>query len=188
MDLVAHNRTMARNNRWSNHRLHHAMEALQPGEFEAERVGFFPSIKATLNHILAIDRYYLDALMEGGIGPAAFRDFVDLDDLASLAAAQLEQDKALIAFCDRLTADELGRRVITDRAESGRIPERIGDLLAHLFLHQIHHRGQVHAMLSGTAVVPPQLDEFILDYDLPFRKDEVDMLGLGPSPQASETS
>ena len=45
------------------------------------------------------------------------------------------------------------------------IPERIGDILAHVFLHDIHHRGQVHAMLSGTSVAPPQLDEFLLDYD-----------------------
>jgi uncharacterized damage-inducible protein DinB len=33
-------------------------------------------------------------------------------------------------------------------------------LLSHLFEHQLHHRGQVHAMLSGTSVAPPQLDEF----------------------------
>lgn len=33
-------------------------------------------------------------------------------------------------------------------------------MLSHLFEHQIHHRGQVHAMLSETRVAPPQLDEF----------------------------
>ena len=35
-------------------------------------------------------------------------------------------------------------------------------VLAHLFMHQTHHRGQAHAMLSGTPVRPPQLDEFLL--------------------------
>lgn len=178
MHLLEHNRMMARNNRWSNHRLHHAMEGLQPGEFEAERIGFFPSIRETLNHILAVDLYYLDAVSEGGRGPAAYDEFVAHDDLASLAAAQAAHDGTLIAFCDGLGEGDLDRRVITDRRHAGRIPERIGDLLAHLFLHQIHHRGQVHGMLSGTSVKPPQLDEFILDYDLPFRKDEVEMLGL----------
>ena len=38
-------------------------------------------------------------------------------------------------------------------------------LLLHLFQHQIHHRGQAHAMLSGTEVAPPQLDEFHLALD-----------------------
>jgi uncharacterized damage-inducible protein DinB len=179
MDLVGHNRLMARNNRWSNNRLRRAVLALQPGEFEADRTGFFPSIRATLNHILAIDRYYLDALVEGGLGAEAYDGFVAFDDPEALARAQTDQDMALIAFCDGLAEDDLERRVITDRRQSGRIPERIGDLLAHLVVHQIHHRGQVHAMLSGTSVAPPQLDEFILDYDLPFRRDEVEMLGLG---------
>ena len=41
---------------------------LQPGEFEAERTSFFPSIKATLNHILSVDLFYLDLMEEGGVG------------------------------------------------------------------------------------------------------------------------
>jgi uncharacterized damage-inducible protein DinB len=43
--------------------------------------------------------------------------------------------------------------------------ERVDRLLLHLFQHQIHHRGQVHAMLSGTRVASPQLDEFYLEGD-----------------------
>ncbi len=45
------------------------------------------------------------------------------------------------------------------------ISERTDAVLAHLFQHQIHHRGQAHAMLAGTPVPPPQLDEFFLDFD-----------------------
>ncbi|TIM15536.1 MAG: damage-inducible protein DinB [Mesorhizobium sp.] len=133
MDLLDHLRRMARNNLWSNDRLYSAVLQLEPGEFEAERTSFFPSIKATLNHILAVDH---------------------------------------------LSAHDLDRRVVTDRREDGKIPERIGDLLAHLFTHDIHHRGQVHAMLSGTSVKPPQLDEFFLDYDLKLRKAEVERLAI----------
>ena len=58
------------------------------------------------------------------------------------------------------------------------MPETIGDLLAHLFQHQIHHRGQVHAMLSGTSVAPPQLDEYFLAFDADRRQAEVARLGL----------
>lgn len=178
MDLVTHNRRMARNNRWSNDRLHRAVLALLPGEFEAERIGFFPSIRETLNHIHEVDLFYFDMLVEGGEGRALFDRFVPHDDPSRLAAAQAELDARLIDFCDELEAADLDRRVPTDRGKAGIIPERIGDLLAHLFLHQIHHRGQVHAMLSGTSVAPPQLDEFFLDYDLRFRGDEVERLGL----------
>lgn len=158
-------RSAARNNRWANHRLHKACMALAPGEFAAARSGFFPSIAATLNHIHAIDLYYLDALAEGGLGRAAWRDYVEIDAAADLAAAQARTDQRLIRFCDRLGEADCGRRVAMDREEDGIFHEEIGDILAHLFQHQIHHRGQAHAMLSATSVAPPQLDEFFLQYD-----------------------
>jgi uncharacterized damage-inducible protein DinB len=181
MHLVDHFRRMAANNRWSNDRLHRAVLALRPGEFEARRVSFFPSIEATLNHILAVDLLYLDMLEEGGIGAGVFDDFVPFDDALALAEAQAKFDIRLIGFCDGLSASDLERRVVTDRREDGLIPERIGDLLAHLFIHQIHHRGQVHAMLSGTSVKPPQLDEFFLDFDRKLRRDEMARLGIAES-------
>jgi uncharacterized damage-inducible protein DinB len=178
MDLLTHNRQMARNNLWSNDRLYRTVCALQPGEFEAPRTSFFPSIKETLNHIYSIDLFYFDMLEEAGEGLAIFGRLADFDDAGKLAVAQADFDRKLVAYCDALSTSDLDRRVTTDRDEAGQIPERIGDLLAHLFLHQIHHRGQVHAMLSGTSVKPPQLDEFFLDYDLRFRKQEVERLGL----------
>ncbi|WP_421917458.1 DinB family protein [Mesorhizobium sp.] len=178
MNLLDHLRRMAGNNLWSNDRLYRAVLSLQPGEFEAERTSFFPSIKATLNHILAVDLLYLDFLEEGGIGAAAHDNFVPFDEPDALFAAQVAADRRLIAFCEGLSQGDLERRVITDRREDGMIPERIGDILGHVFLHDIHHRGQVHAMLSGTSVKPPQLDEFLLDCDVRLRKGEVERLGL----------
>lgn len=186
MTLLEHLRRMARNSLWSNDRLYRAVLALQPGEFEARRVSFFPSIRETLNHILAVDFLYFDFLTDGGLGASAYDDYVPFDDAASLAAAQAGFDRKLVAFCDGLSEADLDRHVITDRREDGLIPERIGDILAHVFLHDIHHRGQVHAMLSGTSVPPPQLDEFLLDCDIKLRKEEIQRLGLGD--QASATS
>ncbi|RWK53055.1 DinB family protein [Mesorhizobium sp.] len=178
MDLLVHISRMARNNLWSNDRLYRAVLQLEPGEFEAERTSFFPSIKATLNHILAVDHLYLDFLKRAALAPRPMTISCRSMKPSALFAAQVAADRRLIAFCDRLSAEDLDRRVITDRGEDGRIPERIGDLLAHLFIHDNHHRGQVHAMLSGTSVKPPQLDEFLLDYDLKLRKEEVERLGL----------
>jgi len=177
-DLLDHFRRMAANNLWSNDRLYRAVLALDPGEFGAERTSFFPSIRETLNHILAVDLLYLDFLEEGPLGANAFDGFVAFEQPQSLFEAQATTDRRLIAFCGRIGATDLNRRVVTDRREHGNIPERVGDLLAHLFIHQIHHRGQVHAMLAGTSVPPPQLDEFFLDYDWKLRKEEVERLNL----------
>lgn len=178
MDLLTHIRRMAGNNIWSNDRLYRAVLALQPGEFEAARVSYFPSIKATLNHILSIDLFYLDMLEEGGAGLGVLDAFRDHDRPAELAAAQAALDRRLLAFCSAIATPDLDRRVATDRGEDGIVQERIGDLLAHLFIHDIHHRGQVHAMLSGTSAAPPQLDEFFLDFDRNLRANEVAGLRL----------
>ena len=163
-DLIRHFRNMALNNQWANRRLLSACQALEPGEFSAPRTGFFPSVRETLTHNLMVDLFYLDALEEGGLGQGLRENFRAPKNAADLAFEQEQADRRLVAFCERLAPEELRRKVVTDRGERGRIPERIDNLLAHLFQHQIHHRGQAHCMLSGTSVGPPQLDEFFTDF------------------------
>lgn len=161
--LIENFRLSARNNRYANALLAKACVELGEDEVWAPGTNFFPSIGATLNHILLIDLYYLDALEEDGHGRALFDEFEPFHDPAALAHRQEAQDMRLIRFCDALTEADLSRTVPTDRRE-GEIPERIDRLLPHLFMHDVHHRGQVHAMLAGTKVKPPQLDDFWLDY------------------------
>ena len=170
---------MARANRLANHRLHAACARLAHDEWVAPRTGFFPSLAATLNHILVVDRYYLDALKEEGRGTALFDDERPCTSMPALADAQRDVDEALIAFCAGLVDDAaLARRVAFDRGARGRLLERIDRTLGHLFVHQIHHRGQVHAMLSGTSVAPPQLDEFLMETDAVFRRDDLAAVGM----------
>ncbi len=181
MALALYLRKMARNNAWANYRLHQACLQLPMEQFAATRTGFFPTIKATLNHILAVDCYYIDALTKGGRGPTAFRAFVPFEQPLALATAQAESDRRLVDFCDALTEDATAASVRTDRGKDGVFLERCDDLLAHLFQHQIHHRGQVHNMLSGTSVSPPQLDDYFLAYDIGTRARDVEEAGVvGP--------
>ncbi|MEO1199882.1 MAG: DinB family protein [Pseudomonadota bacterium] len=163
--LVDHFRAMARNSLWANDRLFEACTKLPDGAFTAERTGFFPSISATLNHNHAVDLYYRDALEGGGKGRTLYNDTPVMDDPAVSKDAQRRSDEALVGVCDRLSADDLDRFVPMDRCERGIIEERIDAVLAHLFQHQIHHRGQAHCMLSATPVAPPQLDDFFLTLD-----------------------
>ncbi|MCR0985637.1 DinB family protein [Roseomonas populi] len=169
-------RAMARNNAWANHRLLTACEGLSQAEFTAPRTGFFPSLRATLNHILVIDRFYVDAMEGGTLGPAAFADPEPCATVAALRAAQAAVDARLMAVVDGLHAAGLARIVSVHRGS--RIQhERMDRLLLHLFQHDIHHRGQAHAMLSGTGVAPPQLDEFYASEEAPLRAGEFAALG-----------
>jgi uncharacterized damage-inducible protein DinB len=183
--LSLHFLEMARNNAWANHRLQAACARLTDAERAAERTGFFPSIHATLSHILIVDWYYLDALAEGGRGPALYADPEPFARFEALRDAQRDADRRLIVFCEALREATLDRSVVLVREGGVRHPERVPNVLAHLFQHQIHHRGQVHGMLSGTAVAPPQLDEYFLDEDAACRADELALLGLPPRPSRS---
>jgi len=169
-------RRLARNNRLANYRLLAACGRLAPGEFAATRTSFFPSIRATLNHILTIDWFYVDALEGGSLGPDAWEPAEPFTRLADLQPAQAAVDARLLDFCEGLTPERLGQCVRIHRA--GRIQvESVADTLLHLFHHQAHHRGQVHAMLAGTSVPPPQLDEFLMQDDAARRADELVALG-----------
>ena len=169
-------RAMAYNNAWANHRLLSACAELTLSEFEAARTGFFPSIQATLNHVLVIDWFYVDALEGGKLGPTAWANPTPCATVRELHAAQAAVDRRLIAWCGSL--DENGPERIIHVHRGARVQsERADRLLLHLFQHQIHHRGQAHAMLSDTRVRPPQLDEFFSAAEAPLRAAEFEQLG-----------
>jgi uncharacterized damage-inducible protein DinB len=85
-------------------------------------------------------------------------------------------DKRLIDVCNALTPASLSSEVWINRGTRVQV-ERRDRLLMHLFQHQIHHRGQAHAMLSGIRIKSPQLDEFFSVAEAPLRASE--FAGLG---------
>src|SRR5262245_36130433 len=98
MQLTSYLRIQARANRLSNQRLHAAMAPFSHAEFHAPRVGFFPSLAQTLNHILWVDLYYIGSLhREVGVR-ARLLAFEPCDELAALAASQAASDERLIAW------------------------------------------------------------------------------------------
>jgi uncharacterized damage-inducible protein DinB len=167
---------MAYNNAWANHRLLTACERLSQTDFVAKRTGFFPTLRATLNHILIVDLFYVDAMEGGTLGPAAWADREPCETATALRLAQAAVDRRLIAVVQSLDANDLDR--IVDVHRETRIQrERMDRLLPHLLQHQIHHRGQAHCMLSETSVSPPQLDEFFSAGEAPLRAGEFAVLG-----------
>lgn len=176
MELLPYLRIQARANRLANHRLLGAMSTLTREAFHAPRTSFFPTLAKTLNHILAVDLYYIGALYREQGLRAAYHAFAPADDVATLAPRQAASDERLIAWCD--AADEAALDAVIEMERADHVQrERAGHVLAHLFNHQVHHRGQAHAMLAGTAVKPPQLDEFMMPSEAHLRS--ADMAALG---------
>ena len=166
-------RDMATNNAWANERLYATCAQLTAEELAAPRTSFFPSIVQTLAHIAIVDDYYLDGLEQGGRGRLVFEGEPALvASFQKTRALQREADTRLLAFVTGADDAMLARMVGLER-RTGIEQDRAGDILLHLLLHQVHHRGQVHAMLSGTRVPPPPLDEFFLHGDRPLAVAEL---------------
>jgi uncharacterized damage-inducible protein DinB len=177
--LADHFVAMAGNNAWSNHRLLVACQGLSAEAFAEQRTGFFPSLRATLNHILWVDLYYIAALHRDPTVLARYDDPPpDFPDARQLYDAQRASDRRLIAFCEGQTDASLDETLVLPRPNRTPPPTSVASILEHLFQHQIHHRGQAHAMLSSTTVKPPQLDEFFLAGEEHLRRDEQRLLGL----------
>jgi len=176
MESVLPYRAMAYNNAWANHRLLAACARLPQDEFVAPRTGFFPSLRATLNHILIIDHFYVDAMEGGTLGPAAWANEEPCETVAALQQAQAGVDRRLISVATSLDATGLERIIHVHRGTRVQ-HERLDRLLLHLFQHQVHHRGQAHAMMSSTSLRPPQLDEFFSVDEAPLRAEELAALG-----------
>jgi uncharacterized damage-inducible protein DinB len=169
-------RKLAQANRLANARLHQACAALDPVELTTPRPAFFGSIQKTLNHILMVDRFYLNALLGRRLDRAHLDEATFCPDLPTLAAWQADSDLALLAHVEGLTPESLVTIVPIDRG--ARVQhDRRDDILSHVFQHQTHHRGQVHGLMSATAIKPPQLDEFIVGDDHAARVEDMARLG-----------
>jgi uncharacterized damage-inducible protein DinB len=185
--LGRHLAAWAYQNAWANHRLLKACAKLPQAEFVAPRTSFFPSLKATLNHIVTVDHMYADAMERALAGREPHPDIGSFyeppepfDRVAALAPAQNAVDRRFIAICESLAPADLERPVAILRRK-GRVEEAMHRLLAHVFEHQVHHRGQAHAMLAGTAVAPPQLDEFFCANEADLRAGDFAELGFTES-------
>ncbi len=175
-DPIRPYRQLARNALLANRRLNLAIAALPPGAWQAPRTSFFPSLCATMNHIYTVDLFYLDALQGGTLGVAAFDIAEPYPEGATLAAAQTALDRTVLAYVAALTPADLAGPVHIHRRDRIQT-DTVADVLMHVFLHDQHHRGQVHTMLSGTSIKPPQLDEFFMADDARFRIDDLAALG-----------
>lgn len=125
-------------------------------------------------HLLNADRYYIDTLR--GDRPGLPNPPGTRDTPAEFHRERAEVDDWLVDFCEALTAADLTRTISIPWPDRT-LAETVADTLLHVFLHGQHHRGQVHSMLSGTSVAPPQIDEFILSGNVEERMEDMKVLG-----------
>ncbi len=152
--------TAARYNSWANNRIYNALSRIDDASRKENRRAFFGSIHNTMNHILLADLIYRERLEKK---PTTYGrlDEVLYDDFGELETAHRENDEWYVGYCERMDPAELDgtlsfKAVGMDGDEFFSLPLRM--CLSNLFQHQIHHRGQVHHMISHAGENPPPVD------------------------------
>jgi uncharacterized damage-inducible protein DinB len=164
MISVDYVRTFARYNRWQNAAVIALAAQLSEADLRADRGAFFGSILGTLNHLLWGDRMWMSRLDGWTVPPGGIRDSVALcPTLAAWTADRQRADGRLVAWADRLRPAQLRGELRWHSGALGREVERpVALCVAHMFNHQTHHRGQVHAMLTAAGLSPPDTDLFVM--------------------------
>jgi uncharacterized damage-inducible protein DinB len=156
---------MANYNEWANARLFRAAGTWKEALYRKDVGAYFRSLHGTLNHLLVADRIWMRRLTGTGEHPEKLNTIL-FEDLPSLHAARVEEDSRIIAFVQSL--DETAFEDVWDYRTLNGTPQRQRrwEILAHLFNHETHHRGQAHAILTVLGVAEPEpLDLLIMQRD-----------------------
>ena len=155
---------MCRYNQWQNDKLYKICESLSDEQRRMDKGAYFGSIHGTLNHLMYADLAFLsrftgDPKNEPAIGTDLYESFNALKDARQML------DRRMLNWAASLTDNWLGQTLTyTSQVDGLTRTKKHWELVAHLFNHQTHHRGQLTTLLSQANV----------DYgstDLPFMPD-----------------
>jgi uncharacterized damage-inducible protein DinB len=158
MTAAAHYRMFGHYNAWANGRLYEAAARLTLEQYRADRGAFFKSIHGTLNHLLATDRIWMRRFTGAGEAPDRL-DAILFETFDDLRTARAAEDRRIVDFVDGLDEARITGTIKYRRVSSPQeFEQQLAPALAHWFNHQTHHRGQVHALLTGLVGEAPELD------------------------------
>ena len=160
---------MARYNAWQNRQLKAIFKERGEAWLRETGQGFFGSIFATANHLLWADmiwmaRFTQSPAPKGGIAESiAFTDTLPDWDIA-----RFRMDARILDWAENLRSTELFGDLAWYSGAQGREVSRPRALcVAHMFNHQTHHRGQIHAMLTAAGATAPVSDLAFMPEDGP---------------------
>jgi len=157
-DLTSHFRMLGHYNAWANARLYDAAACLDDAQYKADRGAFFKSVHGTLNHLLATDRIWMKRFTGEGDAPDRL-DAILCETFDALRAARVAEDDRIKAYVDGLNEARIAGTISYQRVSSPeQFVQQLAPALAHWFNHQTHHRGQVHALLTGLGQPATELD------------------------------
>jgi len=156
--MKAYMRMMAGYNQWANARLMEDCGRLDEGLYHKDLGAYYNSIHGTLDHVLLVDMIWLVRLHGEGETYDTF-DMQLTESFEDYARERRTVDERLLAFVEQATEADLMRTILYRTIRNPVVMEQpVGSALVHVFNHQTHHRGQIHAFLTMHGLAPQPLD------------------------------
>ena len=170
---------MAKYNEVMNSRILDASSKLTNEKLFQDKGAFFKSVIGSLNHIMIGDilwlkRFSLHSNDYKSLAPMneiekpVKLDSILFGDLGSFRNQRKLIDEVISNWCGEISESDLDHPFKYINFKGEQHNKRLGDLILHVFLHQIHHRGQITTLLSQDNIDfgDTDLPEFLPDHGL----------------------
>lgn len=156
MDHRAHFTLLADYSLWADRRLVAGLAPLSDADWHADLGLFFKSIHRTLNHNLVVEQLWT-ARLQGQAWRGGSLDEVQDPTRAGLVAALLAEGERVKAAMQSLP-DPLPARIQYRTTDGEPMDVPLAPVLAHIFNHGTHHRGQITAAAQRLGLTVQELD------------------------------
>jgi uncharacterized damage-inducible protein DinB len=141
---------------WATALMFSAVEALAEEQVESVVASSFPSIRATMAHIVAAEWIWLRRWL--GESPTSVPAWEDKWSLIELRGELVEIEVERAAFLSKLTDADLAGFFSYHGMDGKAFSHPLGQLVQHLVNHSTYHRGQLATLLRQLGHTPPNTD------------------------------
>jgi uncharacterized damage-inducible protein DinB len=141
---------------WANNVLFESLDYLSDEARKSDQGLFFNSAHHTVDHMLAVSRAWL-ARLKGEIWHGDYKTIL-YPDWRKLKQALRQEARTLQHFLDGQGETFFEQRLSFQSSDGKARSMWVRDVLTHLMLHYVHHRGQVSAVATRLGAPCPEMD------------------------------
>ena len=146
-------------NRWAHERILESAAELGAERYDRGIAGSFPSLRATVEHLLATEVVWLSRWEGHSLGDPP--DYSGCSDAIALHSIWGSFWRRQFTFLRALTDEEL-QQPVDIRTRSGiETTQPLADTLIHVVNHSTYHRGQAASQMRQLGGKPQSTDYFI---------------------------
>ena len=148
-------RNLLEYNETIRHRYFETFAKLSWRKFTKNREASFHSIRNIFIHTLSAIDYWLDFLQKRNYHSK--KDYNKYRDFNEVRAYEKHVEKRTREFLKSLTAEELNKTYTVRDDNNRNIKITAEDVLIHVFEEEVHHRGELNALLWQMGIDPPPM-------------------------------